>query len=730
MTAVTPFTKETTTTTGSGTISLLGAVAGHQGIVAGVGTGNTAYFSETDGLNWQTFVGTVTAGSPDTIAIGTILDSSNSGSGISWGAGSKDIFVIIPPERVVYADPTNSTLVNVPNGGILLTKLAVQTAGTILGNFTGGSASPTASATPTLGANASVTGTLGLANGGGSGATTTITPSAVTAATTITLPAVTGTLAILGANTFTGTQTFADGTTISSTGITAAKTVTLSPANANVVLSPSGSGVVTINPATVGSISNMTGSFTTLAASNTVSGTGFSTYLASPPAIGLSAPADGKFTTLASTSLVLGGATLKQTLSIASAGQSGISFYDSTGASDSKYWDLTESSGNFAARALNDGFSSANTWIQVDRGSGYTIADIRFFTGASVEMGRFTTSGLSISSGLANSGTITGSATNPIFGTTGGELWLSASGNSRTVIANASFPTLTIHNTSNGSNLKAWDFVALDTSGSLQIQTVFDNRTAATTAYVLGRGTTTNVAAHTWYTSTVAGSPVQGMQLTPTQLIVAPGAVTFGPTGSSTALSAAYTGAAGDSANWALSRTAAFSGGTATFVNSILALTTTVSSTPSNYEWPLNVILNSTATTGEHVAIAGKATANVGGTAEVWAGYLQFYMKATGGSAVGLEIQGGRNATGAAVAIDITQAGGYTIDEAIRTPAGSNISFGANGGSYGGGAGVIFIANDNTNPSTNPSGGGIIYVDSGALKYRGSSGTVTTLAAA
>ena len=33
-------------------------------------------------------------------------------------------------------------------------------------------------------------------------------------------------------------------------------------------------------------------------------------------------------------------------------------------------------------------------------------------------------------------------------------------------------------------------------------------------------------------------------------------------------------------------------------------------------------------------------------------------------------------------------------------------------------------------PSTNPTGGGIIYVESGALKYRGSSGTVTTLGAA
>lgn len=48
----------------------------------------------------------------------------------------------------------------------------------------------------------------------------------------------------------------------------------------------------------------------------------------------------------------------------------------------------------------------------------------------------------------------------------------------------------------------------------------------------------------------------------------------------------------------------------------------------------------------------------------------------------------------------------------------------------GGGARVIGIANATTVPTTNPSGGGIIYVEAGALKYRGSSGTITTIAPA
>jgi hypothetical protein len=44
-----------------------------------------------------------------------------------------------------------------------------------------------------------------------------------------------------------------------------------------------------------------------------------------------------------------------------------------------------------------------------------------------------------------------------------------------------------------------------------------------------------------------------------------------------------------------------------------------------------------------------------------------------------------------------------------------------------GGVGVIGMQNA-TPPSSNPSGGGILYVENGALKYRGSSGTITTIA--
>lgn len=64
-----------------------------------------------------------------------------------------------------------------------------------------------------------------------------------------------------------------------------------------------------------------------------------------------------------------------------------------------------------------------------------------------------------------------------------------------------------------------------------------------------------------------------------------------------------------------------------------------------------------------------------------------------------------------------------------RRAAGGNIGF-RTASQFGSGQGVIAIANASVAPSTNPANGGILYVESGALKYRGSNGTVTTLALA
>lgn len=49
---------------------------------------------------------------------------------------------------------------------------------------------------------------------------------------------------------------------------------------------------------------------------------------------------------------------------------------------------------------------------------------------------------------------------------------------------------------------------------------------------------------------------------------------------------------------------------------------------------------------------------------------------------------------------------------------------------FGSGVRVIGIQNATTVPTTNPATGGVLYAEAGALKWRGSSGTVTTIAAA
>lgn len=69
--------------------------------------------------------------------------------------------------------------------------------------------------------------------------------------------------------------------------------------------------------------------------------------------------------------------------------------------------------------------------------------------------------------------------------------------------------------------------------------------------------------------------------------------------------------------------------------------------------------------------------------------------------------------------------GNFTANSASYLVGDANF-FGVGG--LGGGSKVMYIHNCNTAPTSNPSSGGIMYVESGALKYRGSSGTVTTLA--
>jgi len=88
--------KETTTTTGTGSLSLAGAVTGHYKFsdTNGVGNGNScAYLIDDGNGNWEACFGTVTAGTPDTLSRGTLINSST-GSRITFGAGTKTVAIV------------------------------------------------------------------------------------------------------------------------------------------------------------------------------------------------------------------------------------------------------------------------------------------------------------------------------------------------------------------------------------------------------------------------------------------------------------------------------------------------------------------------------------------------------------------------------------------------------------------------------------------------------------
>jgi hypothetical protein len=95
--------KETSTTTGTGTIDLAGAETGYEGFVAGVGNGNTTYYAiELNSANeWEVGIGTVTDAAPDTLSRDTIISSSNGDAAVNFSAGTKNVFCTLPAKKTI-----------------------------------------------------------------------------------------------------------------------------------------------------------------------------------------------------------------------------------------------------------------------------------------------------------------------------------------------------------------------------------------------------------------------------------------------------------------------------------------------------------------------------------------------------------------------------------------------------------------------------------------------------
>ena len=90
--------KETTTTAGTGTVTLLGASTGYQSFSA-IGNSNTTYYTIAGQTSseWEVGIGTYTA-SGTTLARTTVISSSNAGALVNFSAGTKDVFVTYPAE--------------------------------------------------------------------------------------------------------------------------------------------------------------------------------------------------------------------------------------------------------------------------------------------------------------------------------------------------------------------------------------------------------------------------------------------------------------------------------------------------------------------------------------------------------------------------------------------------------------------------------------------------------
>ena len=91
--------QETTTTTGTGTVTLAGATNGYQTFAA-VGDGNSTYYTIAGISEWEVGIGTYTA-SGTTLSRTTVLSSSNSGSLVNFSAGTKNVFVTYPASVAV-----------------------------------------------------------------------------------------------------------------------------------------------------------------------------------------------------------------------------------------------------------------------------------------------------------------------------------------------------------------------------------------------------------------------------------------------------------------------------------------------------------------------------------------------------------------------------------------------------------------------------------------------------
>lgn len=100
--------KETTTTTGTGAVTLAGAATGFRTFGSVMANADTCYYSISGGSEWEVGVGTWNTGG--TLTRTTILASSNANAVVTLSAGTKDVYLTVPAGGVAQFDPGEALL--------------------------------------------------------------------------------------------------------------------------------------------------------------------------------------------------------------------------------------------------------------------------------------------------------------------------------------------------------------------------------------------------------------------------------------------------------------------------------------------------------------------------------------------------------------------------------------------------------------------------------------------
>lgn len=99
--------QETSTTSGTGALTLAGAVNGYRTFSSGVGNGNTTYYAISDGTDWEVGLGTYTSAG-NTLSRDTVLSSSNGNALVSFSSATKNVWGDYPAGKSVYSDGSNA----------------------------------------------------------------------------------------------------------------------------------------------------------------------------------------------------------------------------------------------------------------------------------------------------------------------------------------------------------------------------------------------------------------------------------------------------------------------------------------------------------------------------------------------------------------------------------------------------------------------------------------------